>query len=284
MRNIVFLFISALSVVGRPRAVSAEESIADAHKISALRSLIPISDEDILVKKRIWRDIYLEEKQNKPFFAHKKEITKYIIEGVKEGLLTPYQDENFSKPMSKEAFFDNLKLPEDSGTAEEQDTLGLADDDWGDNDGKEKKTIEEPSEIAHFLPKEVAILELMEDWIFDKTRSQQIYEIKSIKLIISEDKFETGLRKEVGIFRYKDLATYLDDKEALWINTQNSAANVKMTEAISLRLFSSRITKLENPNDNTIADIYDKTPKAAIIASKELEEKLLEEEYFLWKP
>jgi hypothetical protein len=57
-----------------------------------------------------------------------------------------------------------------------------------------------------------------------------------------------------------------------------------MTKAFVPRLSSCRIPRLENPDDNTIADLYNKTPKAAAIASKKLEEKLLEQEYFLWEP
>lgn len=35
-----------------------------------------------------------------------------------------------------------------------------------------------------------------------------------------------------------------------------------MTEVFALRLFSSGVIKLENPDDNTIADLYNKTPQA----------------------
>jgi Gliding motility associated protein GldN len=57
-----------------------------------------------------------------------------------------------------------------------------------------------------------------------------------------------------------------------------------MTEAFALRLFSSRVVKLENPDDNTIAALYNKTPKATVTAFEKPEEKLLEKEYFLWEP
>lgn len=57
-----------------------------------------------------------------------------------------------------------------------------------------------------------------------------------------------------------------------------------MMEAFALRLFSSRVVKLENPDHDTIADLYNKTPKATVTAFKEPEEKLLEKEYFLWEP
>lgn len=54
-----------------------------------------------------------------------------------------------------------------------------------------------------------------------------------------------------------------------------------MTEALALRLFSARGFKIRDPDDNIIANTYNKKPKSAIIASKEGEEKFLEKEYFL---
>ena len=247
-------------------------------------SLHPISEADILIKSRIWRHIDLKEKSNKSFFPHNNELTKVIIEGVEAGLLTAYSDENFSKPMTKEEFFEKLKLPEVDHLAEEEKALGFTDDDDWQDQTQEKSDAKEKHLTDYFLPNQVSILELMEDWIFDKVRSVQIYDIQSIKLIIPANKFETGLHRELGIFKYKDLAAYFDDKEVIWFNVNNSAGHIKMTEAFALRLFSSRIVKVENPDDDTIADIYNKTPKSAIIASKELEEALLEKEYFFWEP
>lgn len=282
MKRVALLFLSLLGLTLSFTEVFAEEVDADSHHLGYNpNSLYPIPDSDILIKNRIWRHIDLKEKSNKPFFPHRKEITRFIIEGVEAGLLTPYSDEAFANPMTKEEFFDKLKLPEADVSSE---ALGFTDDDdWGDHAQGASATKKE-KQSEYFLSSEISILELMEDKIFDKVKSVQVYDIQSIKLIIPADKFETGLRREIGMFKYKDLAAYFNEKEIVWINVDNNAGNIKMTEAFELRLFSSRIVKLENPDDNTIADIYNKTPKAAAIASKELEEKLLEEEYFLWEP
>jgi len=218
------------------------------------------------MKRRVWRHIDLREKQNKPFFPQKKDLTNFIIEGVKEGLLTPYSDEAFASPMTKEEFSENLKLPEADDPSGEGKSFDFTED-WG-NEAQKGETHKKGQVSEHFLPSEVSILELMEDRIFDKVRSVQVHDIQSIKLIIPADKFETGLRREVGIFKYKDLAAYFDKHEIPWINVDNSASNIQVTEAFELRLFSSNIVKLENPDDNTIADIYNNTPKAAALASK----------------
>ena len=281
MKRVALLFVSLLGLTLSATAVFAKAPATDSPPIDCNpNSLHPIPYADILTKKRLWRLIDLKEKQNKPFFSHKKEMTRFIIEGVEAGLLTPYSDEDFANPVTKEEFFDKLKLPEAGDLSAGDKALGFTDDDdWGDDKAPKKGEVAE-----YFLPTEITLLELMEDVIFDKVRSRLVHDIQSIKLIIPADKFATGLRKEIGIFKYKDLAAYFDKQEIQWINVNNSAGHIPMTAAFELRLFSSIPVKLENPDDHTLADIYNKTPKAAALAAKTLEEKLLEEEYFLWEP
>lgn len=286
MKRVTCLLIGGLRCIFSFTAVFAGElDVESTRSAYNPHSLHPIPEENILIKNRIWRHIDLKEKINKPFFPHKEEITKVIIEGVEAGLLIAYLDEDFTMPMTKEEFFEKLKLPEVDHFSEEDKALEFADDDdWQDKTQQETSAIKDDKRSDYFLPSQVSILELVEDWIFDKVRSIQLYDIQSVKLMIPADQFETGLQKEIGILKYKDLAAYFDEKGTTWVNVKNSAGNIKMTEAFALRLFSSSIVKLENPDDNTIADIYNKTPKASAIASKELEEALLEKEYFLWSP
>ena len=68
-----------------------------------------------------------------------------------------------------------------------------------------------------------------------------------------------------------------------WVNVDNSAGHITMTMAFEKRLFFSRITKVHNPDNLTLADIY-KTPEAEAQASRRIEGELIEKEYFLWAP
>ncbi len=248
-------------------------------------SLNPIHESDIMFKKRIWRRMDLKEKQNKPFFAYNKEITKFIIEGVEKGILTPYVNDSLETPMTKEIFLKNLKLPEEkSALSSEEKALGFTesdDTDWGSSTKNNPEKIDK-NQPDYFLPNEVSVIEIMEDLIFDRKRSVMVPDIQSFKLIIPATKFETGFYREVAVFKYKDLAPYFDSmpKKAVWLNKQNTAENRKFTEAFDLRLFSARIVKMENPDNATVEDIYgDK----ALMASQWLEEQLLELEHNLWE-
>ncbi|MEO1219239.1 MAG: gliding motility protein GldN [Bacteroidota bacterium] len=246
-------------------------------------SIYSIPEPQILFRKRIWREMYLREKENKPFFAHQKEITRHIIAGVRSGALIPYTDDTLETQMPVDQFFENLSIPQEGGLSEEERALGFVEDTgWGDGHTSQKRGSLSPE---YFAPNEVTTLELIEDVVFDKLRSQLVYDIQAIKLIIPAEKFTTGLSKTVGTFRYKDLATYFDAHpgEAVWVNVHNNAGNIKLTEAFELRLFGSRIVKVENPDDATIEDIYNKTPEEALFASQKFEEDLIELQYFLWE-
>ena len=259
-----------------------------------------IPDYDIMYKKRLWRRMDLKEKQNRSFFAFNNEITKIIIEAVDAGVLFPYKNDSLLTRMSKEEFLENLKMPSYGGDqlTEEEKAMGFtADDDWGSDDGwgddsgwgDEETTEEETSALAgsdYFFPADVSVLEIMEDWVFDKRRSRLFYDIQSITLILPAEKFpETGLQRQVATFRYKDLEELFRSmpEEALWFNPQNSAEHKNLADAFLLRLFSARLIKVANPEDSYIADIYNTSPKEGLIASQRIEEELLQLEHELWE-
>jgi gliding motility associated protien GldN len=275
------------SPAGNEQAINNESEENNPYAEYNKNSIKPIPEPHILFKKRIWRQIYLKESKNKPLFARDKEITKFIIQGVKEGILQPYTDETFTKEMNKEQFLENLKLPQEEGLSEQEKALGFVNEDsgWGNQQNATPTSQEKEKEVDYFLPNQITTLELVEDLIFNKVNSSFVNDVQAITLILPEYLFPTGLRRLVGTFKYKDLAAYLDSKpkEALWINVKNSAGNMKMTEAIELRLFDSRIIKIENPDNLTVEDIYNKTPKASLRASQELEQELIELDYFLWE-
>lgn len=277
------------------QAMALEESISkDEKKLASPNpydvhnpnSIKPIPEPHIWFRRRIWREIYLRERKNRPFFTRDQEITKFIIEGVKEGSLQPYTDDSFTEEMTKEQFLENLRDVNNESTSDIDQEIANSSNDagWGTQHTTRSTSQDHNDGGIYFLPNEVTTLELMEDLIFDKVSSTFVRDIQSITLIIPEHKFVTGFRKPVATFKYKDLVPYLDSQpDAIWFNVKNNAGNMKMTEAIALRKFDSRIVKMDNPTDATVEDIYNKTPKANLQASKDLEEELIELDWFLWE-
>ncbi len=286
---IVFASLACLGVSGGAQA----QEVASGYNPNSVN---PIHESDIMFQKRIWRRMDLKEKQNRPFFANNNEITKIIIEAVKQGVLFPYMNDSLKSRMTKETFLDNLKIPEvGSGLSEEEKALGFSEektDDWGGGWGDEPKTDAATATASaaeddfYFLPQQVTVLEIMEDMIFDKKRSRLYWDIQSVKLILPPENFpESGLLREVGVFKYKDLVALFKSmpEEAIWFNPQNSAAHRTLADAFALRLFHARIIKVANPKDEMIVDIYGNNPKDGIIASQKLEQDLIELEHNLWE-
>ena len=86
-------------------------------------SLRQVHESYLMWKKTLWRRIDLNEKQNKPFFARNRELSKIIIDAVQEGVLIPYLNDsvNDENVMSREEFIERMKQ---DAVEEEEDEFG----------------------------------------------------------------------------------------------------------------------------------------------------------------
>lgn len=295
MKKICYgIALASLIALGGVSTAQAQERASEYNE----NSVHPIRESDIMLRKRIWRRIDLNEKQNKPFFSFNNEISKILVEAVKAGVLTPYVNDSLTTRMSREDFLQNLQLPDaGGGLTEEEIAMGFgqeeaADDGWdtggGWGDEPSADTAAQADAPAdEFLAREINIMELTEDMVFDKKRSRLYWDIQAVTLIIpgSNPSLGTGLQRAVATFRYKDMVELFKSMpgEAIWFNPQNSAAHLNLSDAFALRLFNGRIIKVANPEDNMIVDIYSKSPKEGLMASQWVEMELLELEHELWE-
>lgn len=210
----------------------------------------PIARAYVLYARKVWREIYLDEKQNRPCFIRGKEISKAIINGVKNHLLTPYKDDTLMEIMPEHQFLKNLQLPEEDPSAQT---------------------------TAHtFLPSQVSTLSLVEHLIFNKITAKQEYDIESIQLIVPGKKNPpTYLDHTIATFKYKDLVAYFNQlpfEDICWYNTTNTAESLTWVDAFTLRLFGSRIVKVQNLDDASVDELYEKVPGdgGGLIASQNL--------------
>ncbi|PWK23380.1 gliding motility associated protein GldN [Arcicella aurantiaca] len=268
-------------------------------------SVRPIDESNIMWKQRLWRRMDLNEKQNQPFFSKGNEITKYLIEWVQSGVLQPYRNDSLKTKISKEDFMKNLVMENSigdnalsdaekaAGFGTESGGTAAADDGWGDpkpktpangtaNDGFNGP---KPSSSGgeYYFPKELSVLEIREDAIFDKQRSRLYYDIQSITVIIPANKTTAGFDKNVASFKYKDLdKLFRSNPNCVWYNEQNEAQHKNMADAFDLRLFHARLTKKGNSKDDDLDTIYGGA-KQGMVQSQQLEYKLMEMEHNLWE-
>ncbi|WP_439880621.1 gliding motility protein GldN [Pontibacter sp. MBLB2868] len=250
----------------------------------------PIPEQDILFKKTVWRKIDLREKQNRPMFSENREITKIIINAVKSGELTAYKTDSVNTPLTREEFVQNMTPKEKgAGLSDAEIAAGFGEkqqedeaDAWGAALGED--AVQETGPVSNeYFPKQLYLLELKENVVFDKKRSRMYHDIHTISIKVPATLNPLGFEQNVGSFKMSDLVKVFHNNPelAIWYNEQNDAQHKNLAEAFDLWLFSSYITKISNTGDRALADIYG-GGKKGLLAAQEAMEALIEYEYSLW--
>lgn len=307
--SVGLLSVASLVALGQAEVESSEvaqEYRAELEEQYNPNSINPIPKYEHHYKRRVWRTIDLYEKQNKGFFSNNGEITKLIIDAVKSGEITDvYMSDSLTTKISKEQFLGRLVQSQGAVYDQWDPTRNWYTDEIAsyngrnyrvlvDNTGKNPET--SPDEWAltsegkaiDYLPRDMNILRLVEDVIFDKRRSRLYYDILAIQIIVPGSKTSTQVDEELGWFKYKDLERVFRNhpQKAVWFNRQNTAQNKNFADAFLLRLFHGTIRKIENPDDETIFEIYQangKTWREAVWATEWAELELMEKEHNLWE-
>ena len=286
-----WLVLAIISSYGYFSPLNAQEIYPDGHNSNSLR---PIKNIDIMYKNTVWCRVDLREKQNEALFATGSQLTKVIIDAVENQILRPFKTDSLNERMSLEEFRKNLKIPEPTGGTDDEfgdDTWGDGGDTWGSGWDEsadifdDNSTTNNNKEVTDkFFPKDIYLMEIKQDILFDKKRSKIYYDIQSIKLIISGDIIATGVNKTIAVFSYKELVenVFKDNPYATWYNSKNLKEERNLSDAFDLKLYTSNIIKYSNPRDDYIVDIYGGQPRLALMKQLEYEHKLLDYESNLW--
>ena len=259
-------------------------------------SLRQVHESYLMWKKTLWRRIDLNEKQNKPFFARNRELSKIIIDAVQEGVLIPYLNDsvNDENVMSREEFIQRMK----QDVIEEDDEFdeGFGDDPFGDDpfgddpfgdDPFATTEIEGTPEVELIPKREFSIFEIKEDLYFDRIHSRIYFDIQAVSFYLPGDSFYNlgGFEKQVASFRFIDLYNLFKSmpKDAIWYNENNVAQHKNLGDAFLLRLFKGVIVKLANADDVRITELFDDSRKSGIMASIKIEQDLMDWESNLWE-
>jgi gliding motility associated protien GldN len=278
-------------------------------------SIRPIDEEDVHYRARLWRRMDLNEKINQPFFSINNEISKYLLEWVKAGVLTPYKNDSLTVKLSLAAFIENLKMEEttvDGELSEAERAAGFgvevakdakkpetkggagSDDGWGAGGAKATASTAEVakddfdvkapiSAVAYYFPKELSIIEIKEDAVIDRKRSRLYFDIQSLTVIVPASKTKAGFDKPVASFRYKDVyKLFRSNADCIWYNSENETQHKNMADAFDLRMFQARIIKKGNAENKYLTDMFE-GEKEGLLMSQMLEYKLLELEHDLWE-
>jgi len=271
----------------------------------------PIDEADIQYRAQIWRKMDLNEKINQPFFAENNQISKFLIDGVKAGLLVPYTNDSLNTKLSSEQFLDRLKIKgklDNGGLTAEEIAAGFggdakpaaatsgggADDGWGGSKKTDASKAEKPvvddfdkgpivAGVEYYIPKQLSILEIKEDAIIDRKRSRLYFDIQAITLKIPASQSDAGLEDIVASFRFKDVYKFFkSNPNCIWFNSTNEMQHRNMADAFDLRFFSARIIKKGNAGNKDIFDQFG-DGKDALKKSQKLEQQLQDKEAEMWE-
>ncbi|HSY61283.1 MAG TPA: gliding motility protein GldN [Cytophaga sp.] len=243
-------------------------------------SVRPIHTSDIMYKKTIIRALDLREKQNLPLFSRNREFSRLIIDATLAGLITPYANDSLENgsQLSMDDFNAALIMPSDQPAYTPEDTLMM----FQNEDYSYRAT---STGGDKFFPTDIYQMEIKEEWLFDKQRSRQYFDIDAITLYIPADKNIKGIQYVLASYSYKELCEKLfkDNPKAIWFNPENEREHKNLADAFDLRLFSSYIIKVSNPKDSYLTDIYGGDQQKGIMASQWAAFELLEYEHNLWE-
>jgi gliding motility associated protien GldN len=303
MTNLLKRFLFSL-VLASPFAVVAQPEEVQYNP----NSLNPIPRYEQLYKLRVWRIMDLQEKQNKGFFARGGEITQLLMDAVKSGeIASVYKNDslNESSKYTKDEFLANLisqqgqTFPawDPASTYFQGDIVSFngknyelqINQDTGTNPSQspnQEWLVTTQGQGLTYLARDVNVLNLMEDVIFDKRRSRLYYDIQAIEMQAFD--INTSTYKSLGWFKYKDIEKVFrnNPEKAYWFNRQNTAENKNFADAFLLRLFKGSVYKIENPDNDTIEDTYRNNGRPyyeSVWAREWAEMMLMEKEHNLWE-
>lgn len=280
----------------------------------------PILEDDIMFRKYVRRRVNLKEKQNKGFasqFAHFSRDLQDAYKNPNSGIV-PYspgsnvENNEFrldaSSTYSAEAIEyvkkkaeQSAATPADAYTEDGQIAGGISIPygDWNVQNALEGEALnylrtlgcddKVNSQVTTRTAQEAedAFLNIIEEVVFDKRRSRMYINIVAFQLVSS---CPGGLPQPGPILKYKDVDRYFrelyrtsNQRKGVWYNEKNVRRHMCVMDAFELRLFSSRIIKVSNAEDKSLADIYEGKIIEELYKAQEAEMELMEFEHNLWE-
>ena len=283
MKNsLVFALVFALApVAGKLAAQNQRHPLLEA-------SRIPPRVEDHFWRRKVVNRIDLEEKINSPLkeaevrsiygpddyasFGERDGIVMALINGLKSGKYLAYHPDSLQKALTYDEVVKwsvEIDQKEGGGDSNWGDGEGGDEFDAGGDAGADEFGMEGGDEFGDEMPEGdtppgggkgdgefdttpfETVIEFIEDRIFDKNRSDMVYDIQYIRLVWV-DVSETLPDKNFVCFRYSDVLDTMEDTQ--WKNKFNDAEYRNLREIFELRMFNSVIYNVSGRESKTLEE------------------------------
>ncbi len=233
--------------------------------------------DDHFYRRKIVNRIDLREKMNRPIVYRQSAyygsngqqpsegLIAALLEGLEDGRYTAYDPEDLSRPMSYAEVLARMKEFEgqlsgaEESMWEEEEPVWLDDTDDGFitaddlTSGLDREPLEwetAANQEPDLGPYE-QVVQVVEDRIFDKSRSEMIYRPDYFQLIWT-DPGETLPEKYLACFKFTEVAETLE--EVPWHNRFNDAEFRNLREVFELRMFHGFITEVSGMGVRTLPE------------------------------
>lgn len=233
----------------RVKSIMLFIAIALLPTISSAQIAMPRED-DLLFRTEFVRLIDLNWPQSKEVFGEDNMISTILFDAVKEGKIKAYEDIKMTKERSAEGMLQKLVI--DSNYA--------------------------------LAPEYLTEIELGEDLIFDRHRSEHYFIPQYLAVYISENLHPYGFKEPWAVFRFEVVADVFKADERAWSSDRFSGRKkLNYADLFVLKSFYSETVKIGHAHDRYFDQLYtDKV--SAFVASKEAEARLIAFLYKLYNP
>jgi len=233
----------------------------------------PLREDDVMWKKRIWREIDVRQKQNMPFIYPGDEQTgggsfiEILVDAVKKGKVAAFSpsDDRFTTPFTKAEMMEVL-----SGKL---DTVWYDDIETGERKMKVTNT--------EFNPNSVTKYRIKEDVLFDRNLGRKVTRIIGLGPLIDKTSSSGEYIGTAVLFwlYYQDIRDVLAQYEVF--NPDNDVARMTWDEYFEGRFFASYIIKESNPFDARLQDMQP-TKMDVLNEGQRISQDLFNKEHDMW--
>lgn len=259
--------------------------------------------DDYFWTRKVVNRIDLSEKINKPLIAieskyytdqsqytEKRGVVGALFDGLKKGKYVAYHPDSLNVALSYDQVLQRVQrfetgLTGGGGFDEDEEEGGFddfsgddfaadgEDDEWGFDDefGGSADDLGGSASSGYVgdfdLTPYETVIQFVENRIFDKNRSDMVYDIEYIEIIWT-DPGEALPDKPLCTFRYKDAIPVLEKTQ--WKNRFNDAEYRTMREIFELRLFHSFIIDVSGVGVRTLEE------------AEQRRQQMVEFEHYLW--
>lgn len=224
-----------------------------------------IREADVMWRKRVWRTIDFRQKMNQVFYYPTEthynwnNFMQIILNEWQSGGMVVYEFDEKKDELHNPITYDEY--------LKRYGTLDYVDDRTGDS----IMQIDVPS---------IQKMNIMEDWYFDRQRSQLMVRILAIGPVINQQLGGQDTWIQMCWVSYNDQTREIFARSNFF-NRDNPGAALNYDQVFMMRLFDSYIYKEENPYDRKISDYAHGVD--ALYESDRIKQEIIDFEQNLWE-